>query len=305
MPTNEMWVTEGSPSAASSAIDIVERPSADKFTTTTADPGAAGTALAVTSAAKFPTTNGYRVRLLGTSGNPETVLVTAGAGTTSWTIQRAQDGTTGVSHSIGATVSLIVGVQRVEPVNGSKAISYNGRVTTFRTPGRAGVSQKIAALHNATGSTVIVDIQRITIDCFQTAVKAVTIKTPVIRICRFTAIPTNGTALTKTPLDTALSSNAAVTVWGDASADGTSSGTTLTVTIPAGSVLASQFGPRVFTAVGYEEQDQQMFFEGEPDITLRALEGVCVFLEDAVTSTGNPITDSWVSTIHWTEYRIA
>ncbi|MDQ3326852.1 MAG: hypothetical protein M3529_14390, partial [Actinomycetota bacterium] len=41
---------------------------------------------------------------------------------------------------------------------------YTGRAATFRTPGRAAVSHKILALHNATGSAVVVDVRKITID---------------------------------------------------------------------------------------------------------------------------------------------
>jgi hypothetical protein len=199
------------------------------------------------------------------------------------------------------TVSTDSWDQYVIPIR-DRIVSYSGRVSTFITPGRAAVGQKLLALHNATGSSVIVCVNRITVDVLHTAVKAVTIVPPVVRIHRFTAIPTNGTTLTKTPMDSSQSSNASVTAWGDASADGTGSGTTLTVTIPAGSCLHQKYGPRVFTAVGYEPIDTAPFFEGEPDITLRALEGICVFLDQAVVTTGNPSTDRWISTIDWEEY---
>ena len=189
--------------------------------------------------------------------------------------------------------------QYVIPVE-NKIVSYRGRVTSFMTPGRAAIVQRVMAIHNATGSTVLVDVNRIKVDILQTAVKAVTVITPVIRIRRFTAIPTNGTVLTKVPVDTTLSSDASVTAWGDASADNTGSGTTLTVTV--GDVLSQTQGPRVFTAVGYEPVDTAPFFIGEPDIVLRALEGVVVSLEAATVTTGNPATDRWTMSIDWTEY---
>jgi len=191
--------------------------------------------------------------------------------------------------------------QFVVPVE-DKVVSYRGRVGTFITPGRAAVSQKIFAIHNATGSTVLVSVNRIIVDVLHTAVKAVTVTPPVIRLHRFTAVPTNGTALTKNPLDTSLSSSASVTAWGDASADGTGSGTTLTVTIPSNSIIDQKYGPRVFTAVGYEPIDTGGFLIGEPDVTLRALEGVAVFLDAATVTTGNPSTDRWSVMCDWTEY---
>lgn len=199
------------------------------------------------------------------------------------------------------TVSTDSWDQYVVPVR-DRIPSFYGRASTFITPGRAAVSQKLMALHNATSSTVIVCVNRIMVDMLTTVVKAATVIPPVIRIHRFTAIPTNGTALTKIGLDTALSSNASVTVWGDASADGTGSGTTLTVTIPSNSCIHQKYAPRCLTAVGYEPIDTAPFFEGEPDITLRALEGVCVFLDQAVVTTGNPSTDRWIATVDWEEY---
>lgn len=206
------------------------------------------------------------------------------------------------------TVSTDSWDQYVVPVR-DRIVSFAGRVSTFITPGRAAVGQKILALHNATGSTVTICVNRIIVDMLQTAAagKAPTVIVPLIRIHRFTAVPTNGTALTKVPMDSTQSSNASVTAWGDASADGTLSGTTLTVTIPAGSCLHQQYAPRILVvgtsaSTFYEPVDTAMFFEGEPDITLRALEGICVFLDQAVVTTGNPATDRWIATVDFEEY---
>jgi hypothetical protein len=172
------------------------------------------------------------------------------------------------------------------------------------TAGRGAVSQKLMAIHNATASPVTVCVNRIVVDILGTVAKAITVVPPVIRVQRFTAVPTGGTALTKVPLDTSMTSDAAVTVWGDSSADnagaGTPSGTTLTIT--AGAVIHQTWTPRFITAVGYEPFDSTTFFAGEPDITLRALEGVVVFLDQAVVTTGNPATDRWLAVIDWEEY---
>lgn len=178
--------------------------------------------------------------------------------------------------------------------------SFHGRAASFITPGRAAVSQRLLALHNATASTIVINVNRIRVDVLVTAVKAVTVVPPVIRVVRFTALPTGGTALAKVTTDTAQTSNAAATVWGDASADGTGSATTLGVT-PTGT-LAQTYGPRIFTAVGYEPVDTALFFDGETDITLRALEGICVTMDAAVVTTGNPATDRWIASIDWEEY---
>lgn len=193
--------------------------------------------------------------------------------------------------------------QYVIPIR-DRISSFFGRACTFKTPGRAATTQKILALHNATSSSVIVCVNRVTVDLLSTVTKAITVVPPVVRVHRFTAVPTNGTVLAKVALDTSQSSNASVTAWGDASGDGTGSGTTLTVTVPASSMLAQQYAPRLFgtAPIGYEPVDTLQFFYGEPDITLRALEGVVVYLDAAVVTTGNPATDMWTATIDWEEY---
>jgi hypothetical protein len=308
MPVHEIWTPEGTVAVASTPVEVVERPCPDVATTTTADPGTSGTSLAVTLRDRFPQASNFKVYVLGTSGVPEIMLVTAGHGTGAgtFTVTRGQDGTSGVAHSVGARVSLLTGVQRVEPVDASRIVSFRGRAATFRTPGRAGTAgQKIFAIHNATASAVLVDVHRITIDLVQTVIKAVTTLPPTVRSWKFTAIPTNGTALSKGSEDSALTSNSAVTAWGDASADGTSSGTALTITLPAGNVMEQIFAQRMITAVGYEPEDSVTFFEGYDEyVTLRALEGVAVFL-DYTLAIQNPVTDMWLVNASWDEYRQA
>lgn len=296
MPTNPAWIDDSSAASTKVGIDVLERPSPDLFTTTTADPGSGGTTLAVTANAKFPAVNGYKVRV-----ENETMRVTAGAGTNSWTVTRGIDNTTAVAHTTGVTASLVVGVQRISPVS-ERVTTFLGRSGTFRTPGRAGTTgQKIFAIHNATGSPVNVNIHKITIDVVATVVKAVTVLPPVIRLVKFTAVPTNGTAMTKVAEDSNLTSSSSLTVWQDASADGTSSGTTLTVTLPAG-FITQEFAPRLITAVGYEIADRMTFFEGEDEtITLRPLEGLCLNL-DYVLATQNPVTDMYVVNVRWEEF---
>jgi hypothetical protein len=175
------------------------------------------------------------------------------------------------------------------------------RANTFRTPGRAGTAgQKIFALHNATGSTVKAHIEQIFVDLVATVIKAVTVLPPVIRVHRFTAVPTNGTVLAKVAKDTTLASDSHLTAWGDASADGTGSSTTLTVTIPASNMLTQEYAPRLITAAGYEMFDRAVYLDGGVDVVLGALEGVVVFL-DYVLATQNPTTDMWIVGCDWYE----
>jgi Tfp pilus assembly protein PilV len=63
---------------------------------------ASATSLTVSSAAGFPASAEFRVKIDG-----EIVLVTAGgSGTTAWSVKRGQDGTTATTHSAGASVTL-------------------------------------------------------------------------------------------------------------------------------------------------------------------------------------------------------
>ena len=59
----------------------------------------AATTLTVTAAAGFPAEAQYRIRI-----DDELLLVTAGAGTTTWTVTRGIEGTTAATHSNGAAV---------------------------------------------------------------------------------------------------------------------------------------------------------------------------------------------------------
>jgi hypothetical protein len=309
MPARPVGVADTAIAAAVADIDVMERASPDIFTTTTADPGSGGTTLAVTLRDRFPQAGQFKIKV-----EKEIMYVTAGWGTGagSFTVTRGQDGTTAVAHAIGVRVSYVTAVQRVEPVIAGKEYSFLGRASGFRTPGRAGTAgQKIFAIHNATGSPVLVDVDKILVDFITTVAigKVGTIIPPIVRIWKFTAVPTNGTALAKLAEDSALSSNASVTVWGDASADGTGSTTTLTVTLPAGTFVTECVAPnRVFGTTGtgtnpwMEDAGRMIFFPDDDEfITLRPLEGIAVFL-DYTVATANPTTDFWLVSARWKEY---
>ena len=180
---------------------------------------------------------------------------------------------------------------------------FDGKFTTYRIPGRAGTTgQNLAALYNATGSTVVVNVQFIGVDVYQTVIKAVTVAPPTIRIHKLTNIPTNGTAGFKVASDSTVATNASVTTYQDASAEGTLSGTALAFTqTTASSGLTHEFAPRMITAAGYEMADRAEFLQGSNNVLLRANEGVGVRL-DYTLATQNPATDIWIVTIHWEEY---
>jgi hypothetical protein len=319
MPTDPYGLTDSATVASTLEVDLVARASIDMTTTTTADPGTGGTTLAVTSrtfGGRYSVTSGdFYIDVIGTSGISERMLVTAGhgAGAGTFTVTRAQQGTTAVAHSVGAKVAVVVRVERVEPISASKQVSYLGRVSTFRTPGRAGATgQKLMALHNATASPVIVDVDKITVDVIMTAAvaQAPTVQPALVRIWRFTAVPTNGTALTKVAEDTSLATKSSVTAWGDASADSTGSVSALTITLPAGQIITEEFAPRLMV-VGtsastlYEGFDRTTFLEEEGvSLTLRPLEGVCVFL-DYTVATANATTNFWLASLRWAEYTNA
>ncbi|HEU4450189.1 MAG TPA: prepilin-type N-terminal cleavage/methylation domain-containing protein [Gaiellaceae bacterium] len=60
-----------------------------------------GTTLTVASATGFPAAGEFRITIAG-----EVLIVTAGAGTTTWTVERGGDGTVPGTHNAGATVTL-------------------------------------------------------------------------------------------------------------------------------------------------------------------------------------------------------
>src|SRR5262245_59493385 len=61
------------------------------------------TTLTVASASLFPANAQYRIMI-----DSEIMIVTGGAGTTTWTVTRGQEGTSNVVHSAAATVSLVL-----------------------------------------------------------------------------------------------------------------------------------------------------------------------------------------------------
>lgn len=181
--------------------------------------------------------------------------------------------------------------------------AFEGFASTFRVPGIAGtVGQKIFALHNSTTSTVQVDVKSLRVTKTETVVIAVTALPPMIRAVKFTVLPTNGSTLSKVARDSSsTASNAQVTAFQGASADGTASATALTVTLPAGNIINSVFAPRLITAAGFARNDVYELIPAGTSVVLRPLEGICVFL-DYVLAAQNPNTDAYMVSCNWEEY---
>lgn len=192
--------------------------------------------------------------------------------------------------------------QYIIPIS-ERVPSFKGMATSFRTPGRAATTQNIFSIYNTTGSSVLVAVRRISIQMDATAVLISVAKQ--IKTTRQTTAPTNGTSLTKVPFDSALSSAANVEVRGDASADGTLSGTTLTAT-PSANIGWSQFVMRMHTAVGQVILDDNpcvpTLCEDDP-VILRANEGLLIGVV-ATATTSNPATDHMIVNCMFEEFSL-
>lgn len=181
-----------------------------------------------------------------------------------------------------------------------RVLSYRGRANSFATLAIAGtVGHNLMSIHNAAGSAVLVDVQKVWVDLMSTASRVV--EQAKIRLHRITTLPTGGTALAKVPMDTARSSSASVTLL-QATASDNGAATAITSSPAAGSVLVQEWAPRLLTAVGYEQFDRALYFE-DTKVTLRPLEGILLRL-DYTVATASPITDKWLCGLEWDEYTL-
>lgn len=94
-------------------VPVVETFTTLAETTTTADPGTAGTTLAVTARDTFPQSGQFRIVVQNSETdktNREIMLVTGGygAGAGSFTVTRGDGGTTGVAHATGSYVAQVL-----------------------------------------------------------------------------------------------------------------------------------------------------------------------------------------------------
>jgi hypothetical protein len=195
--------------------------------------------------------------------------------------------------------------QFVIPVR-DRISSFVGRAATFKTAGNAATAQQnLLTMTNTAGSAVTVGVNRITVDLLTTAAAGIApnVVVPVVRVRRVTSAAA-GTVLAKTNRgDTAQTSAANVEVRGGTASD---AGALTAITLTNSGIMAQKYSPRLLV-VGtsastlYEPVDTIPFFYGEPDITLKAGEGLAVTLEGQVAA-GNPATTFWIAEIDWEEY---
>jgi len=227
--------------------------------------------------------------------------ITAGPVQASGFFIRVTDGTNIAAVKAANTGAVATDPALVVAISPNNREIFRGRAGTFRTRGRAGtVGQNILSIHNATGSTITLVVNKVFVDLMQTVIKAVTVAPPIMRLWKVTVLPTNGTELTKNKIGGSGASNASVTLLQDSSADGTGSATTLTATRPTGTIISQEFAPRLITAAGYEMADRAEWL-GDTEVVLAPLEGLVLFL-DYTLATQNPTTDMWIAGIEWYEY---
>jgi Tfp pilus assembly protein PilV len=108
------------------------------------------TTMQVASGAAFPSTNGFRVKV-----DYEVVRVTAGAGTSNWTVTRGIDGTAAVAHTAGVPTPI---VQRVD-VNACGTAPCTTLVPTTSVTGADGRPYRVdlyatwTEVRNSSGAT--------------------------------------------------------------------------------------------------------------------------------------------------------
>lgn len=190
--------------------------------------------------------------------------------------------------------------QYVIPIS-ERVPSYKGMVSSFRTLGAAATSQNVFTASNTTGSSVILAIRRLTVQMDATAV--LTAVTPQFKVSRASAAPSGGTALTKVPFDSSLSSSGNVSFLGATASDG---GAATAITATAGSTGWQQMAFRLHTAVG------QVLINDEPlvpvlcaddPVYLRANEHLLVQLI-ATATTSNPATNHYIVQCMFEEFTL-
>ena len=117
-------------------------------TTSTGSLTSGATSLTVTAATNFPSTGNYYIQMA-----KEVLQVTAGQGTTTWTVSRAQLGTTATAHNSGDSIYLLP-VGDVAIVDSTKIISAHTAQTGSANP--TGVTPALFKLQSGDGATVAV-----------------------------------------------------------------------------------------------------------------------------------------------------
>lgn len=224
-------------------------------------------------------------------------------------VQAALDGAGKMLRTRSRTVGANTVHEQYVIAQDEKILTYRGRGATFLVQGRTTTPSTVLTIFN-TSATVLVDVNRIMIDSYQTAGKLVSVAPQVIRAVRLTAAPAGGAAITKVPLDTADTSNASVALLQDAASDTAQPGTalsstsvgTLTQEISARTITNGDTGAVASTRTpiyASELADRIEFFAGTADVTLRQNQGLALQLINAGVA-----SDRWVAVLDWEEYTL-
>ncbi len=179
--------------------------------------------------------------------------------------------------------------------------TFKGIAATFRILGAAAVPQNLFTLENLTGSGKLVYIRGLYLRTDTTAVLlTVTCQADLLRT---SAIPTGGTVLVKTALDTILNSNANVILRGANASDG-GTATAITAPVVGQGYIFRNFISRQATAVGQVQQQYPMSLL--PDAlyeTDRLLlrENQAIVLQITGTAASNAATNHYIAICIWDE----
>jgi len=182
--------------------------------------------------------------------------------------------------------------QYVIPVDGRNVL--NTVITsTFRTLGSATLTQNLLAIENQTGSGRLLGVRRLTVQLDATGVLAAV--APTVGAFRTTAMPTGGTILPETQIDT-TQTNSGLLVARGATASHGGAATAIVATPATGNPAWGQYTMRVATAVGQILMEDQSILPAlceDTPLILREGQALVVQVVAAAT-TSNPATNHWI-----------
>ena len=201
----------------------------------------------------------------------------------------------------------VVGPNTVEEpyhiLTSERVVSAEVMTSTWRTLGAAALLHNLFTLENGTGSGVLVGLRRLSVQMDATAVLAAV--APTVEFYRTSGMPSGGTVLEKTLIDTSTTSAANVVARG-ANASNGGAATAITATPVAGASAWSAFTMRMHTLVGQVVMDSSNLLpglcEGTPFV-IRPGEAVMAQVIAAVT-TANPATNHWIINAEWNEFQL-
>ena len=201
----------------------------------------------------------------------------------------------------------VVGANTVEEpyhiLTSERVVSAEAMTSTWRTLGAAALLHNLFTLENGTGSGVLVGLRRLSVQMDATAVLAAV--APTVEFYRTSGMPSGGTVLEKTLIDTSSVTAANVVARG-ANASNGGAATAITATPVAGASGWSQLTMRMHTLVGQIVMDDESLIpalcENTP-VTIRPGEAVLARVVAAATGS-NPATNNWIINAEWNEFQL-